>query len=66
MNYSRKFLICIFEFLSGELLELLNRCFKCLDSKNHNVNLRDEAQEDTAKRICDALSLLNYPNDFEM
>lgn len=55
----------IIDFPSGELLQLLNSILVRLDSK-HKVNLQEEPQEDTAKRMCDCLSLLNYKNDFDV
>ena len=47
-----------------DLLDLLNKVLVHLDKKN-DVPLRDEPREDTVKRMCDFLILLNYNSDFD-
>ncbi len=51
-------------FPRHELLNLLNGVLVHLDKKN-DVPLRDEAREDTVKRMCDFMILLNYNSDFD-
>lgn len=50
-----------------ELLELFNEVLSQLDSK-HKLDVRDEAQEETANRITEFLKVLNYPisNEHEL
>ena len=51
-------------FVSLELLELLNRILGHLDPIHASIDISKETQEKTQERICGFLKVLGYPSDF--